>query len=53
MTVYLAQVCGWDDQSTVGVFTTEEAALTAARAYIEEHELLDYGANVEKFTVQE
>lgn len=38
MTVYLACVRNWTESETVGVFTTREAALAAAKAYAEYHD---------------
>ena len=35
MTVYLACVRSWTESETVGVFTTKEAALAAAKKYAE------------------
>ena len=35
MTVYLACVRNWTSSATVGVFTTREAALAAAKKYAE------------------
>jgi len=38
MTVYLACVRNWTESETVGVFTSKEAALAAAKAYAEDQD---------------